>query len=77
MAKRKSTKSKSQRIKEKCEWNATCTHSSGGVYFLAFVGALVYFLASANGFWMGVWGFIKAMLWPAFLVFELLKFLGA
>jgi len=26
---------------------------------------------------MGVLGFLKAIVWPAFLVFELLKFLGA
>jgi hypothetical protein len=49
---------------------------SGAVYGLGFIGAAVYFISHATGFWMGVLGFIKAILWPAFLVFEALKHLG-
>ncbi|MBW2967270.1 hypothetical protein KY362_02175 [Candidatus Woesearchaeota archaeon] len=52
-------------------------HACGGfAYFLAFIGAAVYYISTATGFWNGVWGVIKALLWPAFLVFELLKFLN-
>ena len=51
--------------------------SCGGTYFLGFIGALVYYLSSATGFWNGVLGILKALVWPAFLVFEALKFLGA
>ena len=50
--------------------------SCGGVYCVGFIGALVYYISTATGFWNGAWGVIKALLWPAFLVFELLKFLG-
>ena len=46
-------------------------------YFLGFLGAAIYYISAANGFWMGVLGFLKALVWPAFLVFEVLKFLGA
>lgn len=49
---------------------------SGVVYILGVIGALVFYLSTATGFWNGVWGVIKGILWPAFLVFELLKFLG-
>ncbi|MFH1173819.1 MAG: hypothetical protein V1725_01665 [archaeon] len=49
---------------------------SGAVYGLGFVGAAIYYISTAPGFWMGVWGIIKALVWPAFLVFELLKYLG-
>lgn len=49
----------------------------GVVYGLGFVGALVYYISQATSFWGGVIGFLKAVVWPAFLVFELLKFLGA
>ena len=49
----------------------------GCAYFLGFVGAAVYYLSTATGFWNGVWGIIKALVWPAFLVFEVLKFIGA
>lgn len=44
----------------------------GGVYGLAFIGALVYFLQQADSFWMGVLGLLKAMVWPALLVYHLL-----
>ena len=43
--------------------------TSGAVYGLGFIGAAIYFIAHAAGFWMGVWGFVKAMLWPAFFVY--------
>ena len=46
------------------------------VYGLGFVGAAVYFISNASGFWVGVLGFLKAMVWPAFLVFEAFKQLG-
>ncbi|MDH4358937.1 MAG: hypothetical protein OEV37_03325 [Candidatus Berkelbacteria bacterium] len=49
--------------------------ASGGVYGLAFIGAAVYFIQHADSFWQGVWGFIKALVWPAFLVYKLLEFL--
>jgi len=49
--------------------------ASGGVYCLAFIGAAVYYIQHAETFWLGVWGFIKALLWPAFLVYKLLEFL--
>lgn len=48
----------------------------GAVYGLGFIGALVYYLSTATGFWMGVLGVLKALVWPAFLVFDLFKFLG-
>ena len=48
---------------------------SGGAYCLATLGALVYHLTTATGFFDGVWGIIQAILWPAFLVFNLMKFL--
>jgi len=46
---------------------------SGALYGLGFVGSVVYFISHATGFWMGVWGFFKAIVWPAFLVFEAFK----
>jgi hypothetical protein len=52
-------------------------HSSNGVYGLGFVGAVIYYVSTASGFWMGVLGILKSIVWPAFLVFEILKFLGA
>ena len=45
-------------------------------YFLGFIGAAIYYISSTTGFWMGVLGVLKALVWPAFLIFELLKFLA-
>jgi hypothetical protein len=49
---------------------------AGAVYGLGFIGAAIYFISTATGFWMGVLGILKAIVWPAFLVFDLLKYLG-
>jgi len=49
--------------------------SCGGVYFVGFIGALWYYISTATGFWNGVWGVVKALFWPGFLVYELLRFL--
>ncbi len=53
-------------------------HQSGpasAVYGLGLIGAVVYFIGHAASFWGGVLGFLKAIVWPAFLVYELLKYL--
>jgi hypothetical protein len=44
--------------------------SSGAIYGLGLIGAAVYYISVATGFWMGVLGFLKALVWPAFLVYE-------
>lgn len=50
---------------------------SGGscVYFMGIIGAAVYYISMATGFWMGVLGVLKALVWPAFLVHAAMKFL--
>jgi hypothetical protein len=50
--------------------------SGGGAYGLGFIGAAVYFISQSAGFWSGVLGILKAIVWPAFIVYGLLKFLG-
>ncbi len=47
----------------------------GAAYFMAFIGAAVYFIQDAASFWIGVLGFLKALVWPAFLAYKLLEFL--
>lgn len=48
---------------------------SGGIYGLAFIGAAVYFLQHATSLGSGIMGFLKAIVWPAILVYKLLEFL--
>jgi len=49
--------------------------ASEAVYGLGFIGAAIYFIGQATTFWMGVLGFLKAIVWPTFLVLEALKVL--
>lgn len=59
-------------MKNKIQTNGT----SGAVYGLGMIGALVYYITTATGFWMGVSGVLKAIVWPAFVVYDLMKYLG-
>lgn len=51
--------------------------SASAVYGLGFIGAAIYFIAHAANFWQGVLGILKAIVWPAYLVYLALKALGA
>ncbi|HVY01994.1 MAG TPA: hypothetical protein VHA12_04490 [Candidatus Nanoarchaeia archaeon] len=65
-------------MKEKCECHGHCyNHHHGTAYGLGVVGAAVYFISNSVGFWGGVLGLLKALVWPAFLVYQMLKFFGA
>ena len=59
----------------------SCNKSGGGcfgaLYGLGVIGSAVYYIGSASSFWVGVWGVVKSLVWPAFLVYEVLKFVGA
>jgi hypothetical protein len=64
--------------KEICNCNNNqATATGGAVYGLGLIGAAVYYISVATGFWAGVLGFLKALVWPAFLVYEALKALAA
>ncbi len=67
---------KEKESKDEC---CRCHHHGGGgcAYGLGVIGAAIYYLSTATSFWMGVLGVLKALVWPAFLVFELLKLVGA
>ena len=49
--------------------------SPGPLYFLGLIGALVYYLHQAHSFGPIVLAVLKAIVWPAFLVYDLLKFI--
>jgi hypothetical protein len=58
--------------------NANAGAAGGGaVYGLGFIGALVYFIGSATSFWDGLYGVFQALVWPAYLVYELLQHVNA
>jgi hypothetical protein len=45
---------------------------TGGAYFLGIIGAAVYYLHTSFGFWPSITALLKALVWPAFLVYHLL-----
>ncbi len=47
----------------------------GGSYGLTIIGAAVYFIGHAATFWAGVLGFLKALVWPAFVIYKVLELL--
>ncbi len=50
--------------------------SSAAVYGLGLIGAAIYYISSATTFWIGVLGFLKAIIWPVFMVYGVLNYLG-
>jgi len=48
---------------------------SSVIYGLGFIGALIYFIQHATSFGAGCLGLLKAIVWPAILVYKLLEFL--
>ncbi|MBS1561051.1 MAG: hypothetical protein JSS89_05560 [Bacteroidetes bacterium] len=45
----------------------------GLVWFLATVGAAVYFVQQSTGFWDGALGILKALVWPAIVMYKVLQ----
>jgi hypothetical protein len=58
-------------------WRDRGRGGGGAVYGLGLIGALVYYIQAADGFWSVVLGILKALVWPAFLVYHLLKHVAA
>jgi hypothetical protein len=58
-------------------WRGGRSGGGNAVYGLGLIGAIVYYIRVADGFWDGVLGILKALVWPAFLIYDLLKFLNA
>lgn len=43
--------------------------SGGAVYGLGLIGAAIYFVSNADTFLVGIIGLLKAIVWPAFLIY--------
>lgn len=56
-----------------CKPNHSNNATGGAVYGLGLIGAAIYFISHATGFWMGVLGFLKAIIWPVLMVYEAFK----
>jgi TM2 domain-containing membrane protein YozV len=49
--------------------------TGGMLWLLGLIGAAIYFIGNSEGFWPTVLAFLKALVWPVFLVWKLLEFL--
>ncbi len=74
---------KKEEMKECCQdkiftrgHDCKCHHgASNPIYGMGVIGALIYFLQNATTFGLAMWGILKAIFWPAVLMYELLKYL--
>lgn len=49
----------------------------GFVFFLAYIGAAIYFIQQSNGgFWEVILGLLQAIVWPVYVMFHVLQALG-
>ena len=51
-----------------CDIKKSC--NGPGIYCMGTIGAAVYYVTTATSFWMGAWGLVKALVWPAILVYK-------
>ncbi|SEI88342.1 hypothetical protein [Demequina mangrovi] len=56
--------------------NNSAAAAGGGGYFLAMIGSGVWFWQQADGFWEHVGALFQALVWPAFLIYDLFEFLN-
>ncbi len=66
-----------EEMKRYCNPKGGYSDCGGFAYVLGFIGAAIYYVSTASGFWNILLAILKALVWPVFLVFELLRFLGA
>lgn len=50
---------------------------TGFIFFLAYIGAAIYFIEqSSGGFWEVALGFLQAIVWPVYVMYHVLQLLG-
>ena len=73
--------------KTKKEWQECCPPkhwhhrgqnggmNGGGIYCIGMIGVAVYYIQQVDGFWPVVLAILKAIVWPAFLLFKVFTML--
>jgi len=56
--------------------SAGANGAGGAVYGMAFLGAAYYFIQHATTLGMGLLGIVKAIFWPAVLIYKVLGYLN-
>jgi hypothetical protein len=50
---------------------------SGFLFFVAYIGAVIYFAQQSPGFWGFITALLQAIVWPAYVLYGVLRSLGA
>jgi hypothetical protein len=61
--------------KKQRDCNYKCRTGNGCIYGLGFIGSAISFIGKASTFGAGVLGFLKALVWPAIMAYEVFKHL--
>lgn len=65
-----------EEVEEKKSKKCKCYGGGGGAFYgLGFVGALIYYFQGVSTFGGAVVAFVKALVWPAFLIFKVFAML--
>lgn len=62
--------------KKKTKKKNQCTGAGGAVYGIGLVGAAVYYVQQATSLGEGLLGLLKALAWPALLIYKVFGLLG-
>jgi hypothetical protein len=60
----------------KCKPIGPCGGTGGAIYGLGLVGAAFYYLQHATSLTEGFVGLLKALVWPAFLIYQAMSSLA-
>lgn len=64
----------------KAKKTANAMNNGGGptgfVLFIAWIGAVVYFVGQVDGFWNIIVAFLQACVWPAYVLYHVLQLLN-
>lgn len=63
------------------EWSKECGKNNSGaqhgtagaLYFVGFIGSMVYWMQAATDFGAVITGILKSSVWPAYIVYKLLE----
>lgn len=52
------------------------TNPLGFAFFVAYIGAAIYFIQQSDGFWGVILGLLQAIVWPAYVLYHVLQLLN-
>lgn len=58
---------------KKDNYHAAASSGGGAVYGIGLIGAFIFYMQEANNFWEVIVGTLQALVWPAYVVYNLLE----